>query len=200
MDAELRFHLDQQIQDYIARGMPRDEAERRARLEFGTLDLAKDECRDQRATEWARNVRRDIRHAARSLRKSPGFASVAILSLALGIGANTAIFSLVDSLLLRSLPVHRPGDLVQLAQLALGVDAVLLDNMTIDEMRRAVTMAAGKSITEASGRVTPATTSAIAATGVDLMSVGWLVHIASILDIGLDDCREPATPLASVAR
>jgi nicotinate-nucleotide pyrophosphorylase (carboxylating) len=89
-----------------------------------------------------------------------------------------------------------------LAQLeeALGVDAVLLDNMTIDEMRRAVTMAAGKAITEASGRVTPATTPAIAATGVDLISVGWLTHSASIRDIGLDDCREPATPLASVAR
>lgn len=84
--------------------------------------------------------------------------------------------------------------------LALGVDAVLLDNMTIDEMRRAVTMAAGKAITEASGRVTPATTPAIAATGVDLISVGWLTHSASIRDIGLDDCREPATPLASVAR
>jgi nicotinate-nucleotide pyrophosphorylase (carboxylating) len=84
--------------------------------------------------------------------------------------------------------------------LVLGVDAVLLDNMTIDEMRRAVTMAAGKAITEASGRVTPATAPAIAATGVDLISVGWLTHSASILDIGLDDCREPATPLASVAR
>jgi len=74
--------------------------------------------------------------------------------------------------------------------LRLGVDAVLLDNMTVDEMQRAVSMAAGKAITEASGRVTPATAPAIAATGVDLISVGWLTHSAPILDIGLDDCSE----------
>ncbi|MGA2794312.1 MAG: carboxylating nicotinate-nucleotide diphosphorylase [Roseiarcus sp.] len=79
--------------------------------------------------------------------------------------------------------------LVQLEEaLELGVDAVLLDNMTIDELRRAVAMAAGKAITEASGRVTPVTAPAIAATGVDLISVGWLTHSAPILDIGLDFC------------
>jgi len=79
--------------------------------------------------------------------------------------------------------------LVQLEEaLELGVDAVLLDNMTVDELRRAVAMASGKAITEASGRVTPATAPAIAATGVDLISVGWLTHSAPILDIGLDFC------------
>jgi nicotinate-nucleotide pyrophosphorylase (carboxylating) len=70
--------------------------------------------------------------------------------------------------------------------LSLGVDAVLLDNMTIDELTRAVAMTAGRAITEASGRVTPASAPAIAATGVDLISVGWLTHGAPILDIGLD--------------
>ncbi len=70
--------------------------------------------------------------------------------------------------------------------LQVGVDAVLLDNMTLDQLRLAVAMAAGKAITEASGRVTPATAPAIAATGVDLISVGWLTHSAPILDIGLD--------------
>jgi nicotinate-nucleotide pyrophosphorylase (carboxylating) len=75
----------------------------------------------------------------------------------------------------------------QLAQaLALGVDAVLLDNMSIDQLREAVAMVAGRAITEASGRVTPSTAPAIAATGVDLISVGWLTHSAPILDIGLD--------------
>ena len=83
--------------------------------------------------------------------------------------------------------------LVQLDEaLELGVDAVLLDNMTIDELHRAVAMVAGKAVTEASGRVTPATAPAIAATGVDLISVGWLTHSAPILDIGLDYCDRPA--------
>lgn len=70
--------------------------------------------------------------------------------------------------------------------LDLGVDAVLLDNMTIEDLRRAVAMTAGRAITEASGRITPDTAPAIAATGVDLISVGWLTHSAPILDIGLD--------------
>ena len=76
--------------------------------------------------------------------------------------------------------------------LELGVDAVLLDNMTIDELRRAVALVAGKAIIEASGRVTPATAPAIAATGVDLISVGWLTHSAPILDVGLDFCGDSA--------
>jgi putative ABC transport system permease protein len=104
MDAELRFHLEQQIRDYMDGGMSRAEAERRARQEFGTLELAKDECRDQRAAEWLSNIWRDIRHAGRSLRKSPGFAAAVIATLALGIGANTAIFSLIYSVLLKPLP------------------------------------------------------------------------------------------------
>jgi nicotinate-nucleotide pyrophosphorylase (carboxylating) len=77
--------------------------------------------------------------------------------------------------------------LSQLEQaLALGVDAVLLDNMTVDDLRQAVTMAGGEAITEASGRITAATAPAIAATGVDLISVGWVTHSAAALDIGLD--------------
>ena len=97
MDTELRFHLDQQIRDYIERGLSRAEAERRARQEFGTLELAKDECRDQRSSEWLNHILRDVRHASRSLRKSPGFAAAVVATLALGIGANTAIFSLIDA-------------------------------------------------------------------------------------------------------
>jgi putative ABC transport system permease protein len=104
MDTELRFHLDQQIRDYMERGLSRAEAERRARQEFGTLELAKDECRDQRSTEWLSHIWRDVRHACRSLRKSPGFAAASIATLALGIGANTAIFSLIYAVLLKPLP------------------------------------------------------------------------------------------------
>jgi nicotinate-nucleotide pyrophosphorylase (carboxylating) len=83
--------------------------------------------------------------------------------------------------------------LLQLEEaLEYGVDAILLDNMTLDDLGLAVTMVAGRAITEASGGVTPASASAIAATGVDLISVGWLTHSASILDIGLDFRGEPA--------
>ena len=70
--------------------------------------------------------------------------------------------------------------------LALKADAVLLDNMSLEDLRRAVAMASGRAITEASGRVTPETAPAIAATGVDLISIGWLTHSAPVLDIGLD--------------
>ncbi len=85
---------------------------------------------------------------------------------------------------------------------AIGVDAVLLDNMTPDQLREAVGIVAGRAITEASGRITPATAPAIAASGVDLISVGWLTHSAPVLDIGLDfveaaaEARSPFRRLA----
>jgi nicotinate-nucleotide pyrophosphorylase (carboxylating) len=72
------------------------------------------------------------------------------------------------------------------AALRLGVDAVLLDNMTLEQLQQAVTMVAGRAVTEASGRITPTTAPAVAATGVDLISIGWLTHSAPVLDIGLD--------------
>ena len=108
MDDELRFHLDQQIRDYMEHGLSCAEAERRARQQFGTLELAKDECRDQRSAEWLNQILRDVRHACRSLWKSPGFAAAVIATLALGIGANTAIFSLIYSVLLKPLPYPAP--------------------------------------------------------------------------------------------
>ncbi len=113
LDAELCFHLEQQISDYIAAGMKPEEARRRARLKFGGLDQVKEECRDLGAAHFIENVFQDMRYGLRQLRCNPGFTIVAVLTLALGIGANTAIFQLLDAIRLRSLPVPNPHELAE---------------------------------------------------------------------------------------
>jgi putative ABC transport system permease protein len=114
LDEELRFHLEQQVAKYVQSGMSPEEAQRRARIEFGGIERAKEECRDARGVNFIESFIQDLRFAFRMLRKNPGFTAVAALTLALGIGANTTIFGLVDSAFLRGLPFREPDRLVHI--------------------------------------------------------------------------------------
>jgi predicted permease len=112
LEDELRFHVDQYGEDLIRTGVPAPEARRRARIEFGAMQARKEECREAVGLRLLDEVAGDLRYAFRQLRGTPAFTTAAVLSLALGIGANTAIFTLLDALMWRALPVKDPESLL----------------------------------------------------------------------------------------
>ena len=115
LNEELHFHLQAQVEEYVRRGMSRERAERHARMELGGMEQVKEATRDMRFATWLEILWQDLRFGVRRMRKSPAFTGVVVLTLALGIGANTAIFSMVDALLFRPLNLEEPERLVRIS-------------------------------------------------------------------------------------
>jgi hypothetical protein len=120
LDDELRFHFESLVESHVRRGLTREDALRRTRFEFGALDQIKEEHRDARGSTRVIDLGRDLRHALRQFRRVPGFAALAVLCLGLGIGVNTSIFGVINSVLLRPMHVVEPDRLVRIGR---GEDA-----------------------------------------------------------------------------
>jgi predicted permease len=122
LEKELRFHLEQHIADLVARGCDPEEARRQARIDLGGPEQVKEQCRDARRTRWLADFWQDVRYALRTLRQKPGFAAVALLTLALGTGATTVMFTVINGVLLKPLPYADPGRLFKVDEQTKGTN------------------------------------------------------------------------------
>ncbi len=212
LDKELRFHFDTQVAEKIRSGISESEARRLTRLEFGAMEQIKEDCRKRRGTLWFEYLAQDIRFGFRQLIKSPGFTTIALLSLALGIGANTAIFTLVNAILLRPLPVQNPSELVLFGDgRAQGATLGIPDNHQwrlfsysfFHDLRRQSTSFSGIAAVNSTQTVTKASIagSAYQTTRVDLVSGSYfsVLGVPAFLGRNLiesDDSAPGAGPVA----
>jgi hypothetical protein len=140
LDAELQFHLDQQIEENLAAGMTADDAQAAARRSIGSLVLVRERCRESLGVRLLDELWQDVRYAVRTLRRSPGFSAAAIVSMALGSGVNTTLYSVVDGVLLKPLPYRHAERLVRLSEYRPGGRSAVIDpmlsNFTFEAWRR----------------------------------------------------------------
>ena len=113
LDEEMRYHLDRLVEENLARGMSAEQAAAAARMSFGGVEQAKEACRDAHGTRWLSDLHKDVRYGLRSLRRTPGITALVALSVGIGVGANSAVFGLLDAVLVRPLPVPEPDRLVR---------------------------------------------------------------------------------------
>jgi predicted permease len=138
LDKELRFHIDAAAADFVRGGMPPGEARRQARIELGGVEQVKEATRDSRGTRWLEDFITDVRQALRAMRRAPGLSLAAILTLAIGIGANTSVWSILDALMRRSLPIERPTELYALKRGGLLGDNYRFSYPAMQRMRAAL--------------------------------------------------------------
>src|SRR5215470_18681983 len=123
LNEELRYHIERQTEELIAKGMTEEEARYAASRALGGIEQRKEECRDMRRVNYIDDLLRDLRFAGRNLRRNRGFAALSILIMALGIGANTAVFSVINAVLLRPLSYSDPGRIVTISNTSKNPEA-----------------------------------------------------------------------------
>jgi hypothetical protein len=133
---EARFHLEQRVDEYVKSGMPYGQARAEAHRRLGNLTLAREETRDVDTFRWLGDLGQDVRYASRQLRRNPGFACAAILTLALGIGATTAVFSVVDAVVLRPLSYADSSRLVMIDEWTPSVGSIPVNGLHFQQWRR----------------------------------------------------------------
>jgi predicted permease len=138
LDQELEFHVDAETERLIGEGLPPVEARRHALATFGGLEPIRERARETRGTLWIEHLWQDLRYGARVLRRAPGFTLAAVASLAIGIGANTAMFSVADALLFRPLPVERPEELVFLNRAGYSEPNMIFSYPALQRFRQGV--------------------------------------------------------------